>query len=347
MTGFLFARFVKSLAICKGDPVGASAFAAAQRWIDSDRIASIHKAAAGALSTADMTAAMAPVSADLSEFLRARTIVGRLPGLVRVPFRTRLLATTVGAAAGWVGEGKPIPVSSAELTGTELQALKIATIAILTRELIQMSSPVADMLIAREIGNAIATALDRQFVDPSYTGIADTSPPSITSSSTQLSSSGSTIAAIDADIKAMIQVLVDANMSLDTAVFLMHPTTATGLALKRNGDGGPAYPGMTSKGGVLAGLPVITSTALSSAGSPGEFNVVLLETSEIAVADDGASEISYSSQASLQLDNAPASGAQQLISLYSNNLVAIRAVRMANWQARRTGAAVVLRDVQF
>jgi hypothetical protein len=45
-------------------------------------------------------------------------------------------------------------------------------------------------------------------------------------------------------------------------------------------------------------------------------------------------------QAALQLDSAPSSGAQALVSLWQNNLSAVRVARWINWAPRRSAAAV-------
>jgi hypothetical protein len=117
--------------------------------------------------------------------------------------------------------------------------------------------------------------------------------------------------------------------------------------LKRNNDGAAAYPQMTAKGGMLLGLPVLTSNACTASGSPGERFIVLAEANEIALADDGESALDVSGEAALQLDDVPSAGAQQIVSLWENGLVGVRAVRMMNWRRRRDGAVAVLRSVAF
>jgi hypothetical protein len=111
--------------------------------------------------------------------------------------------------------------------------------------------------------------------------------------------------------------------------------------------GGIAYPGLTVNGGTLAGLPAVTSEALAAGGSPGERNLVLLVQSEVDLADEDGGEIDIAKSAALQLDDAPSASAQPMTSLWQLGLIGIKVSRYLNWQARRPGAAVVLRDVAF
>ena len=161
------------------------------------------------------------------------------------------------------------------------------------------------------------------------------------------SSSGSDIASIDHDLGLMIGSLVAAECPLSTACWIMSPITATALALRRGTDGAPAYPQVTARGGFLIGLPVLVSTVCAASGSPGERFIALVEQSEILVADDGGGDVQLATRAALQMNDAPAAGAAQLVSLWSSDMVGLRLLRYVNWARRRTGAACVLRDVTY
>ncbi|EPN26521.1 peptidase U35, phage prohead HK97, partial [Pseudomonas syringae pv. actinidiae ICMP 19096] len=66
--------------------------------------------------------------------------------------------------------------------------------------------------------------------------------------------------------------------------------------------------------------------------------LILAKASEILLADDGGVTIDVSREASLQMDSAPGSGSQELVSLWQNNMVALRAERFINWKRRRPSA---------
>jgi hypothetical protein len=346
-TGTTFGRFCRALAIAKGDPLSAEAYAEAQPWDDRVAIVSSLKGLMTPHATGDYAGSSGPVFTDFAEFLRPQTLVGRLTSLRRVPFNVRMVTGIGGSRAAWVTEGETIPASYSSFeTADALPIRKVATIACIGDELVRASKPTADAVVAADVGAAIVEQMDRAFIDPSY-GATDTRPASVTFGATQLDSSGSTVAAIDSDLEAMVQVLVDAGMQLNTAAWILHPRTAVHLALKRGANDGLAYPGMTVKGGTLAGLPAFVSSACSASGSPAERNITLLEVGEVNLADSGAGDLDASRYAALQLDDAPANSAQPLTSLWTHGLVGLKATRFLNWAARRQGVAAVLRNVAF
>lgn len=343
--GLTFIRYARALGIAKGDPLVAAAFAQAQNWTQREAIVWQLKAAVTPVSYNDVN--FGPVYDDLAEYLRPRMLVGKLTSLRRVPVNTRLVRGTGGARASWVGGGAPVPASHASYTETGvLQPLKLGTIIVATKDAIERSSIVSERMLLDESGAAIVQELDRSFIDPSLGAVANERPASITHGATQISSGGSSIAAIDADLKTMMTTLTGAGISLANAAWCLHPTTAANMSLMRDA-GGLAYPGITANGGTLAGLPAVTSEALSAGGSPGERNIALVAQDQVDVADEDGGEIEYAQHAALQLDDAPSSSAQPMTSLWQLGLVGFKVVRFLNWQARRSGAVVVLRDVTF
>jgi hypothetical protein len=97
-------------------------------------------------------------------------------------------------------------------------------------------------------------------------------------------------------------------------------------------------------GGTLMGLPVIASQYVGS-------NVVLVNASDIYLGDEGGVMVDMSREASLEMldggftQNAP-TGAS-LVSMFQNNLVALRAERTINWSRRRTSAVAYLTGVAW
>lgn len=172
------------------------------------------------------------------------------------------------------------------------------------------------------------------------------SPPSITYGADSFESTGSDLAAVDHDLKLLLTTLTTAGMSLQSATWVTSPEVALGLSLMRGG-GALAYPGVGPRGGTLLNLPLLVSSQAKASASPAENIIALIEANEVLYADDGRSDLSISSNAAVQMDDAPAAGEQNLVSLWQNNLIAIRAVRYMNWMRRRTGSVAVLRSVQL
>jgi HK97 family phage major capsid protein len=216
---------------------------------------------------------------------------------------------------------------------------KIAGIVVLTDELVRLSNPAAEMLVRDELAAAIIQYMDAQFVDPTKAA-NDVSPASITFGVPAIPASGTSAAALRADIRNLMATFLDSNLQMTSAVWIMTQQTALGIHLMLNALGQAEYPGITMQGGTFIGLPVVTSEGVpQSGGSPADgFPIILANASDILLADDGQVVIDASSEASLQMDSAPdspPSGTTNLLSLWQHNMMAIKAERYINWAKRR------------
>lgn len=345
--GRLAGRFIRCLGIARGDLEGARAFVAGQPWSDAPTLEAAFKSLMQPLTVGSFAGSAGPVFQDLALYLRPKTIIGRLP-LRSIPFNTRVVRGIGGTRASWTVAGEPIPASYSSYDITDAVAVKkVSTIDVMSTELARNSSPRADMATIADVGAALAHQMNLAFIDPAL-GETEARPASVTNSAAvSRESSGATVAAVDSDLKAMIRDLVNAGMTLETATWILSPSTATSLSLMRGTDGALAYPHIGVLGGSMAGLPAITSAACEASGSPGENFIVLLEAGEVDLADDGAGDVEFTEHAAIQLDDTPIASAQPLTSLWQNGLFALKASRYANWRARRDVVASVLRSVAF
>jgi len=107
------------------------------------------------------------------------------------------------------------------------------------------------------------------------------------------------------------------------------------------GMGGAATGNAQQAGGLnLMGIPVIVSNNVTVTG--GKSSIVLVDQSQLMVADDGQVTVDTSTEASLQADSAPATPPTPLISLWQQNLLGIKAERYIYWLMRRVGAVQVI-----
>jgi len=318
--------------------------------VDIPQMIEMHqKAAVGAGTTTDATWASPLINYQVlvdqfAEFLRPLTIIGRIPGLRRVPFNVQIPRATSGTSAGWVGENAPKPVSTMAFDNITLRWAKAAGIVVLTDELIRFSSPSAEAVVREDLADAIVQFLDRQFVDPSVAAVTNVSPASVLNGVSAVVPTGTTMAAFRKDVATMLDNLFTLNLSPEGGVFIMTPTQALKLGLAQNSFGQPVFPGISATGGTLMGYPVVTSQNLvASTGSPAEgYPIIFLLPREILLADDGQTIIDSSNQASIQLDSAPDSppgASTAYISMWQMNMTALRAERWINWLKRRTGVA--------
>ncbi|WP_044368818.1 phage major capsid protein [Burkholderia pseudomallei] len=331
--GTAFTRYAIALARSKGNLMQAAEIA--KQWKDSTpEVEIVLKAAVAAGTTTDPAWAgplvqYQDMAAEFIELLRPATIVGRIEGMRRVPFNVRVPGQTTGSSVGWVGEGKPAPVSALAFNTTTLGFSKVAGIVAITEELARFSTPSAEGVIQQDLISTISQFLDQQFIDPAVAaGANGLSPASITNGVKAIPASGKDAAAVRADVKKVFQAYIAANLSVAGAVWIMSETTALSLSLMLNVMAQPEFPGLTMAGGTFFGLPAILSQTVGD-------NIVLAKASEILFADDGGVTLDVSREASLQMDSAPVAGATELVSLWQNGFIAMKAERFINWKRRR------------
>lgn len=342
--GTAFTRYAIALARSKGNLMQAAEIA--KGWEDSTpEVATVLKAAVAAGTTTDPSWAAPLVeyqnmASEFIELLRPQTIVGRIQGLRRVPFNIRMPGQTSGSSVGWVGEGMAKPVSALSFDTTTLRFTKVAGIVVLTDELVRFSNPSAEAIVTADLTASIAQFLDGQFIDPAVAEVSNVSPASITNGVTPIAASGVDADAVRADVRALFAQFIAANLTPTNGVWIMSPTAALALSMMVNPLGQPEFAGLTMNGGTFFGLPAITS---ETAGNV----IVLANASEILLADDGGVTLDVSREASLQMNTAPAAGAQSLVSLWQNNMVGLRAERFINWKRRRPQAVGFISGVNY
>jgi HK97 family phage major capsid protein len=340
------ARLLRALHATNGEVQTAVSYASAQNWTDLPQIVNHLKGMAiGGLTAEEM--ARSPIGLDFSACVRPQTVLGRLLGIRKVPMSVRVLTGVGGTGAAFVAQGGPISVSKMDIEGEILYPLKVGSLALVTTELLDNSSPGAEDLLIADLSAACAQAVDEALLDPGNSGIDGEKPAAITSGVTPLSSSGSTFPDIDADLQAMVHQLLAAGSTLVSAVWIVRPQTAIFLSSLRAGDGSTlVYPGLTISGGFLKGLPVVVGSNLSQPGSPTNNYVVLVDVGQIILADDGAAELRISRQGAIQMLDNPTNDsttptATTMVSMWQTSCAAVRAVLWINWSLRRKYVSVL------
>jgi HK97 family phage major capsid protein len=360
--GTAFARYVGALANTKGNRYEAAEFA--KRWKDTTpeveqllrMPVDVLKTAVSAGTTTDTTWAAPLVvynnmQAEFIDYLRPLTILGRINGFRRVPFKTKVPRQTSGASVNWVGEGKVKPLTSLAFDTVTLEHHKVAGIIPLTEELVRFSNPGAEELVRNDLAAAIAQFIDVEFIDITNAS-TDVSPASITYGLTPITSTGTTAAAFRADVKSMFAQLLTANIQISGGVWVMTQQQAVALALMQNSLGQPEFPGISVTGGTLLGFPVITSENIPAAGgSPTDgYPITFILPGEILLADDGGVMVDISREATLQMETTPDSpftASTSLVSLWQHNMVAVKVERFITWMKRRTNAAAVIQGAKY
>lgn len=363
--GTAFTRYVMALAASKGNLMHAERLAEA--WKDTPEVGGVlkamsylggtsgddiaQKAAVAAGSTSSTTWAgplvqYQDMTSEFIELLRPMTILGRLSSLRRVPFNVRLPRQTSGATSQFVGEGSPAPVNALAFDNVTLPWAKASTIVVLTAELARMSNPAAEGIVRQDLLDGCAQFIDKRLVDPAYAGTANVSPASLTNGVTPRQASGVTLAAIDADVRYLMTQFADNELSLLTGVWVMSASLAIRLSMMRTNQDTKAFPGLTINGGEFYGLPVIVSNNVTGSGSPGDQFLILVDQREVLLADDDQMMIDVSTEASIEMNDAPSGGATSLRSLWQNGLMGVKVDRWIYWTKRRAAAVQFIDQAQ-
>jgi HK97 family phage major capsid protein/HK97 family phage prohead protease len=354
--GIRFARYAKMRALSKLDGETVSTLVKQYYPDDSELVGMFTRAAVAAATSTHATWAGTLINplgfADFAEFLRPMTIIGKfgtggIPSLRRIPFRVPVITQTTGGAAYWTGEGKSKPLTKFDFTRTQLDPLKVANIAVATMETIRDSSPSADTLIRDGLAQAIAERLDIDFINPAKTAVAGVSPASITNGVTPIASEGVDADAVRADLGKMIAQFTAANNPLSAGVFIMPSALASVLSLATNPLGMQEFSTVSRTGGTIVGYPVIVSDYVPAK------TVVLVNTQDIYLADEGGIDVAMNDSASIEMSDAPVgdsatpTGSTSLVSMFQTNSVAFRAERTINWARRRAQSVSLLNDVDW
>lgn len=361
--GIAFARYAKAFAAAKasGGQFSAIQYAEAQKhWQDTTpQVLEVLKTGvAGGTSTASAWADDLVYAQNLGgefiELLYPATIIGRIPGLRRVPFNVRMGSATSGGTGYWVGEGQPVPVSKMQTDNLAMTIAKAAGLMVITKELARLSTPQAEMIVRDDLIKTVTKFLDQQFIDPNFGPVTATGAPGAVTygipAAQVRQASGTTAAALRADFAALADPIFSANVDPSDAVWVTSPLMAMKIGMINTSLGTREFPDINMNGGSLFGLPVITSQSAYVSGSPDYGHlIVLIKPSDIFLADEGGIEVDARDDVSIQMDDAPTNNtttptATSVVSMWQTESVAIKVVRYVNWKRRRATSVGYIRS---
>ncbi|MEQ0924053.1 phage major capsid protein [Acinetobacter schindleri] len=290
----------------------------------------VTKATLGTTTDAGFAASLVTENRLVGEFvdmLRAATVFDQLAGFRNVPFNSKIPSQLTGGQAQWVGEGAPKPLTNQTYGEVEIKEHKLAAITVYTQELMRRSDPAVDILVRDDLIEASKTLIDNTFLDAS--AATAVRPAGVLNGVTATPNTGTTAANYEADLLALVNSFVTANLSLDGSYFVMSETRAAQISLLRDALGNTYFQGMALRGTrTLMGIPVITSQTVGD-------KIILVKTSEILLAQDGGVDVSYSDQATL-VDGGTTHH------LWQENKFAVRVEKFITWAKRRPIAAAFL-----
>lgn len=282
---------------------------------------------------------------DFVSFLRPRTLVGQAQ-FRPIPFNVRIGGQTSGGTAGWVGQGRGKPVTKFDFDARTTEYTKVAAISVITNELLRFSVPSAEALVRDSLADCVIARIDADLFDPDLAAVANVNPggllngvvPVVPNIPIDYTNPDSIRCAI-----AQLWAAWDSTNLGARPAYYTTPAVARLLALTREDLGTPAFPGVTMSGGSLDGVPLRVSNYLANNGGSGGAPFILVDESEVYLADDGTVTLDMSDVAAIEMDDAPTQiagtpTASTVVSMWQTNCTAFRAERFIWWARRRTGA---------
>jgi len=294
---------------------------------------------------AELVESQTRFNGDFVDYLYSMTVFDRLP-LRPMPARVHIKGQDGAATGYWVGESKAIPVSKADFSDVELTPLKVAAMAVCSKELITDSSPSAEMWIRDSIAQASAQRVDTTFLSTTAAS-SGVSPAGILNGLSAASPSGTDAAAVRADLMTLYTGFLTAK-NASGLVQVMTPSMAKALSLLVNSLGQTEFPNLNSTGGTLLGDQVYTGDNVTGG------HWILLKPSDIWKIGDTGLEVSMSDQATIEQNDAPAgagdtptAASATLMSLWQTEQVGFKVVRRINYKLRRSGAVAYLDNAEY
>ncbi len=284
---------------------------------------------------------------DFLDYLRPRTLIGQAQ-FRSIPFNVRIGGQTSGGTANWVGEGKAKPVTKFDFNAITVPFSKVAAISVITQELARFSSPSATALVRDSLADTVIARIDTDLFDPDKAAVANVSPAGLLNGVSPVA-----VGQVDGgdpdSIRCAIMALWapwDSTFMGARPAYYTTPAAARVLSFSRDALGNRAFTGMTPSGGNIDGIPVRVSQYLANNGGSGGVPFILVDESEIYLADDGAVTLDMSDQASIEMSDIPngssnptvATSSVNNVSMWQTNSIAFRAERFIWWGPRRSGA---------
>lgn len=286
-------------------------------------------------------------SLDFINWLRPRTLIGQA-NFRPIPFNVRIPRQTSGGTSRWVGQGKSKPVTKFDFDAIFTAFTKVAGITVITQELARFSDPSAEALVRDQLAETVIERIDTDLFDPDLAAVSGVNPAGLLNGVTPVTNEP--IDYTDPDsIRCAIALLWapwDATYMGARPAYYTTPAVARMLSMVREPLGTPSFPGMTMTGGTLDGVPVRVSQYLANNGGSGGAPFILVDESEVYLADDGTVTLSASQEATIEMSDTPVgsssatvtSNGSPFVNMFQTDSIALRAERFIWWGPRRTGA---------
>lgn len=283
---------------------------------------------------------------DFIEYLYSKTVFDRLP-LREVPARVTIKGQDGAASGFWVGESKAIKVTTGDFSNVNTTPYKVGSIAVMSKELVEDSSPSVVMLMRDSIEEGLRQRVDSTFLSATAASSGVSPAGLLNGLSAVAASNGPDEQSARTDYRALMAPFITAK-NVGGLWFVTTPTLAVGLGSMVNALGQPSFPGITVEGGTYMGYPMITGDNVGSG------DILLLKPSDIWKIGDMGVQFQLSDTAMIEQSSAPTgetdtptAASATLTSMFQEDSVAIKATRRISFGKRRSSAVQWIDDAAY
>jgi HK97 family phage major capsid protein len=299
----------------------------------------------------------------LVEAMYALTVYGRVPGL-RLTFDGKVnlpIQNGAGNLAGdFISENGVIPVKSGSIGTTSLQPHTLGVISAFSKELMRRSVPSIQGIIQNQILKDTALTIDQKFLDNVIrtagtrpAGLQDANETGVGNINAMVQAVAGAGNATAKEINTATRALLARVWAINAGaggVWLMNPVQRLALEDKQDGTTGHFVFRDEIQAGRFRGFPILESTNIPSgvtafiAGDSMAFGTELLPYFE----QSDQATLHFESATPLSISAAPVAPATEntiahpVISLFQQNLVAVKGIWTLDWRITRQAGVQII-----
>lgn len=258
-------------------------------------------------------------------------------GVVSVPARN----TSATLNGSFVLQGTAIPVRQGALLPITFTPKKMAVISVVTREIMNHSTPAIEGIIKKAILEDTAVALDTVLLDA--VAASATRPAGLKAGVTKITASvTASIVGFAADIKALATALIAGSKgNMRYPVWIMNPGDVLTAALLPAAATGDYFFQQQLSAGVLMGYPIIQSTTCAADTmillDAADFISLAGEEPNFSISDQGVVHMEDTAPAGITTGGSTPAFASPVRSFFQTDCLGIRMILDINFGMRRTG----------
>lgn len=250
-----------------------------------------------------------------------------------------------GATAGWRGEGQAIAKSQPTFKEINMVAKYVDALVPITNQLIRYSLPDVRGWVEMDMANVMGVEIDRAAYlgeGTAYTPLGITKIPGVTQVTLTATGTAPTIAQIEADASNAELGMMNANLPMLGAKWVMSPRTFIFLQNQRDGNGNRYYPELQNANPIWRNKPVLVTTQNPVNGGAGtdETEIWLVAFGHVLFGEGMGISFSVSTEATV-VTNGTA------VSAFQNDLTYIKASAEADFDMRYLEAVSVIPGVRW